>query len=176
MEDNKEAADFIGVSKTALGEPIFYLPDSTANAHTMIIGVSGEGKSRFLEAEAQRLGVTYEELLASMEPTEEEKAIMEANKQKRAEEQKVKEITIRNAVWSTFDKDDISELYYALKSVLEIAEPTKDQAKHLFFLLDMSIIGNIVAWGIDDTPTGDSIWEFVRDNKNILLELLLPVQ
>lgn len=169
MEESKKEADFLGISKTALSEPIFYLSYPTVNVHTMVIGLTGKGKSGFLEAEAQRLGVTYEELLASMEPTEEQKAAVEASRQKKAEEQKAKEITIRNAVWSTFDEDDISELYYALKSVLEIAEPTKSQAKDLFFLLGMSIVGNIVAWGINDTPTRESIWEFVRENKPLLL-------
>lgn len=172
MEDKKKSADFVGVSKTALEEPIFYLSDSTANAHTMVIGATGKGKSSTLEREAIRLGITYAELLERIEPTEEQKAAISAMEQKRAEARKVKETTIRNAVWSTFDEDDISELYYALKSVLEIAEPTKKQAKHLFFLLSMSIVGNIVAWGISDTPTRESIWEFTRENKTLLLDLL----
>lgn len=156
--------------------PIFFLPDSATNLHTMVIGSTGKGKSVYLEEEAKRLGITYDELLKRMEPTEEQKAIMEANRQKRAEAQKVKETTIRNAVWSTFDDSDYSELYSKVKIALEIEEPTKIQVKQFFFALDMSIIGNIVAWGINDTPTRESIWEFVENNKNELLELLAPVQ
>lgn len=31
----------------------------------------------------------------------------------------------------------------------------------------------VVSWGVNDTPTREAIWEFVRENKTLLLELLL---
>lgn len=157
-------------------KPIFYQMGQGLAAHTIVVGTTGKGKSVVLEEEAKRLGITYDELLKRMEPTEEQRAIMEANKQKRAEERRVKESTIRNAIWATFDQSDISELLDVLKVVLEISEPTKSNAKEVFFALDMSIVGNIVSWGISDTPTREAIWEFVGENKTLLLDSLLSEQ
>lgn len=157
-------------------KPIFYNMGGSLNAHTIVVGTTGKGKSLLLEEEAKRLGITYDELLKQMEPTEEQKAMIEANKQKRAEEQRVKESTIRNAIWATFDQSDIAEFLDALKIILEIPEPTKSNAKEVFFALDMSIVGNIVSWGISDTPTREAIWEFVRENKTLLLKSLLSEQ
>lgn len=157
-------------------KPIFYQMGQGLAAHTIVVGITGKGKSVILEEEAKRLGITYDELLKRMEPTEEQKATMEANKQKRAEEQRAKDSTIRNAIWATFDQSDIDEFLDALKVILEINEPTKSNVKEVFFALDMSIVGNIVSWGVGDTPTREAIWEFVRENKTLLLDSLLSEQ
>lgn len=54
-------------------QPMFTtVQDDDGIHHWMILG-SGQGKSVPLQAEAMRLGITYEELLQRMEPTEEQK-------------------------------------------------------------------------------------------------------
>lgn len=146
-------------------ELICCFPQNGLRKHEIIVGKSGNGKSVFLENEAKRLGITYEELLKRGEPTEEQRAAMKAYEQKQAAERKVKEITIRNAIWSTFVEIDLAELYDVVKFVFETTEPVKSQAKELFFALVMIIVGNIVSWGLCDTSTRESIWEFAKEYK-----------
>ena len=67
--------------------------------HTLVIGSSGQGKSVFLQAEARRLGITYEELLQRMEPTQEQKEQQRMRKEEedRAEAQRLN--AVREAYW-----------------------------------------------------------------------------
>lgn len=153
-------------------KPIFYQLGSVSHAHIMVVGTTGKGRSVLLEQEAKRRGISYEELERQMEPSEEQKQIMREAAQKRKEVQKAKELMMRNAIWSALSDEDASEIFENLSTVCGINNPTRDQAKIVFDSLDMDIIGDIVSWGMSDTPTRDSIWEFVNENKESLIETI----
>jgi len=79
--------------------PIFDTTQEGNTHHTMVIGTSGQGKSVLLQAEATRLGITYEELLQRMEPTVEQKERqrMRQDEKRQAEAQRLS--AVREAFW-----------------------------------------------------------------------------
>lgn len=128
--------------------PIFTTSQDGDTYRTMIIGTSGQGKSALLQAEARRLGITYEELLQRMEPTEEQKEQrrMRQEEEDRAEDQRLN--AVREAFWHNTPKGhhDLEQLHDVLV-VSDIAEePTLEQIKAFFMMLPADIIGSALSW------------------------------
>ncbi len=136
--------------------------------HTMIIGTSGQGKSVLLQAEAKRLGITYEELLARMEPTAEQKERerMQQEQEDRAENARLN--AVKETFWANTPEGhhDLDQLHDVLV-VTELSEsPTREQVKALFMMLPADIIGSALAWGFGDTEVRERTYEFVEQNKS----------
>lgn len=134
--------------------------------HIMILGSSGKGRSRMLEAEASRLGISYEELEHRLEPTPEqkEKARMRQEERDRHEAQRLD--AVRRAYWDNTDKSD-SDLYVlsdALRAAKIVSDPNIEQQRILFMMLPANVFGQGVAWGFSDTEVGGQIHEFVAEN------------
>jgi len=140
--------------------------------HIMILGSSGKGRSRMLEAEANRLGISYEELERRLEPTPEqkEKARMRQEERDRHEAQRLD--AVRLAYWDNTDRSD-SDLH-VLSDALSVAEivraPSIDQQRILFMMLPANIFGQGVAWGFSDTEVRDQIHEFVAENRETVTQ------
>lgn len=140
--------------------------------HTMVIGTAGLGKSFRLEAEARQLGITYEELLQRLEPTEEQKEQqrMRQEKEDRAEDQRLKavrEAFLRN---TPEGHHDLSQLHDVLVVSDIVEDPTADQIKVFFMMLPADIIGSALSWGFSDTEVRARTYEFVELNKQTVLE------
>lgn len=58
-----------------------------------------------------------------------------------------------------------------IDDILNVENVSVKHAELLFNKIDMSVIGNIVSWGVSDTPTRDSIHEFIDDNRELFLKL-----
>ena len=151
--------------------PIFTTVHEGDIYHTMTLGTSGQGKSVLLQAEALRLGITYEELLQRLEPTEEQKEEqrMRQEEENRVEDQRLK--AVREAFWHNTPEGhhDLSQLHDVLV-VSDIAEePTADQIKAFFMMLPADIIGSALSWGFSDTEVRERTYEFVEQNKHAVL-------
>lgn len=154
--------------------PIVSTVHEGGNYHTMILGTSGQGKSVLLQAEAPRLGITYEELLQRMEPTEEQKEQqrMRQEEEDRAENQRLN--AVREAFWHNTPKGhhDLNQLHDVLV-VSDIAEePTPEQIKAFFMILPADIIGSALSWGFSDTEVRERTYEFVEQNKQAVLRAI----
>lgn len=109
--------------------PIFMQNGDTY--HAMIVGTSGQGKSVLLQAEALRLGISYDELLRRMElkPEQKERERMRQVDEDRVEEERLN--AVREAFWSLTPPGHLD--FDCLHDVLvasELAEdPTPSQAK-----------------------------------------------
>ena len=151
-------------------ELIQLITGDDGNKHTMILGTSARGKSTLLQAEALRLGITYDELLKRLEPTEEQKQKEAAmtKELKRKEDNRLQ--AVRDAYWSATDVDELefAAIYDALVKFCGIDEPTNTQAKAVFDLLPSEIIGGGIQWGFSDTEVRDDIYSFVRDNVELI--------
>lgn len=134
--------------------------------HFFVFGHTGKGKSNYLKAEAQRRGISYEELLKSLEPTEEQKEAAAKQKQIKEEQEAQRLSAIRTAYWQFSSEKDFPRLYDALvSSIAPGVTPTADQLKALFMMLPAQIIGLGVAWGFDDSEVGVDIYHFIANNK-----------
>lgn len=122
--------------------------------------------SVFLQAEARRLGITYDELLKRMEPTDEQKqkTVEIVEELKRKEDHRLQ--MVRDAYWSVSDIDglEFATIHDALIEFCGIDVPTNTQSKTVFDLLPFEIIGNGIRWGFSDTEVRDDIYIFVREN------------
>lgn len=156
--------------------PACYTVTTTADAkhHTMVLGVSGLGKSVLLQEVARKRGITYEELLQQMEPTEEQKAQQVARKEEkdRVENQRLK--AVREAFWNNTspDNSDFTQLHSVLVVSEIVKEPTEDQVKAFFMMLPAEIIGSALSWGFSDTVVREQTYEFVEENKQAILKAL----
>ena len=147
-------------------EPIKLISGDDGNNHLMIIGTTARGKSSLLQAEALRLGITYDELLKRMEPTEEQKQKEAAMTRELKQKEENRLQAVRDAYWSATDVDglEFATIHDALIEFCEVKEPTNAQTKAVFDLLPSDIIGNGIQWRFDDTEVRDSIYIFVREN------------
>ena len=145
--------------------PIFIQNGDTY--HTMIVGTSGKGKSVLLQAEALRLGISYDELLRRMElkPEQKERERMRQVDEDRVEEERLN--AVREAFWSLtppghHDFDCLHDVLVAS----ELAEdPTPSQVKAFFMMLPPDIVGSAISWGFGDTEVRERAYEFLRENK-----------
>jgi hypothetical protein len=53
-------------------------------------------------------------------------------------------------------------------------QPSNDQLRALLFMLPTHIIGKGIAYGFGDTEVADAIYEFIEENKEEVLNCLLP--
>lgn len=139
--------------------------------HSLVIGTSGQGKSALLQAEARRLGITYEELLQRLEPSEEQKEQrMRQEKEDSAENQRL--TAVREAFWHNTPEGhhDLSQLHDVLVVSDIVEEPTAAQIKAFFMMLPADIIGSALSWGFGDTEVRERTYEFVEQNKQAVIE------
>lgn len=160
---------------TGKSTPLFMLPQGDGQFHTLIIGTSGRGKSVLLEEEALRRGISYDELLAEMDPSAETKARWAEERQATANAEARRLHAVCEALWATAPEkgNDLAQLGETL-AVLDIVEnPTADQQKALLLMLPGHIVGLGIAWGFDDTEVRDKIYEFVDENREAVARQLL---
>lgn len=117
-------------------------------------------------AEAKQRGISYEELLKQLEPSDDAKLAARERAQTRAQHELIRLNAVRQAYWTQTDPDDsdLWSLHDALQQIGNIEFPTREQQRILFFMLPADVIGNGIAWGFDDTEVRGAIWEFVREN------------
>lgn len=149
---------------------------ATLSQHTLIIGTSGTGRSRFLEKEAARRGISVFELQREMAPSEEQKAAHHQSANDRKTQAEVRLQSVRDAYWtsSAAASSEFSAIYDAIFNVIGIKAPSPAQMKAVFDLMPSNVIGNGVAWGFDDTDVRDSISVYVRENADAVRAALLP--
>lgn len=144
--------------------PIFITsPDNTH--HTMIIGASGRGKSVLLQAEAMRLGISYEELMRRLEPSEEATRQMKEREDEAARVEAARMQAVRDAYWKATPPDhhDLACLHDALVCSALSNEPTNEMVKALFMMLPNDIIGSAISWGFSDTEVRERVYAFIND-------------
>lgn len=144
--------------------------------HTLVIGQSGDGKSHFLQQEAVRRGISYEELMRQVEPTAEEKAAALAREQASRNREEVRDEKIHKAVWDAYaaDGDTPPGLHDALLEVVD--EPCVEQQRVVFMMLPTSLIGKGIAWGFDDTEVGDMIVLWLREHQDKVRAALAAIK
>ena len=143
--------------------------------HFMLFGSTGKGKSQALQAEADRLGISYEELKRRLEPTAEQKerARMQQEEKDRREAQRLD--AVRKAYWANTDESDsdLNPLSDALCAAGVASDPTVEQLRILFMMLPANVIGQGLAWGFSDTEVGDQIHAFVSGNRDTVARAVL---
>lgn len=152
----------------------FTMGSEVAAKNMLIPGTSGSGKSLILEKEAKRRGIPNEDLVKELEPTAEEievAQISEDNDRKAAEKRLQ---AVREAFWSNTPEDDavVDHLHDALVANELVAEPSPEQVKILFMMLPGKIIGSGLSWGFSDTEVRESIYAFVDENKQKVIDAI----
>jgi|GEM_PF-2276063 len=136
--------------------------------HTLVLGTTGRGRSYRLMEEAKRLGITYDELIKRLEPSEEEKAARQAREDALRKRELARLDAMREVYWAATAVDDSLDDFdwsEVLAEHVGIELATPQQQKALFFMLPADIVGNGISWGFSDTEVRDSIWRFVEENK-----------
>lgn len=148
----------------------FTFPLSDAVQHVFIVGSSGKGRSRRLEAEAERLGISLEELERRLEPSEEQKATHRQAAESARQRDAVRLQAVRDAWWaaSVGMPNELNELHDVLSVQCECENPTDAQLKAVFDLLPAECIGDIISWGLGDTEVRDQVWVFATENADIV--------
>jgi hypothetical protein len=144
------------------------------SSHILILGSTRAGKSPLLEAEAKRRGISYEELLRQMEPTEEQKEQARKMTEARKQKELVRLNAVREAYWGASDpaSGEFDTIDDALREFCGIESATVGQRKKAFCMLPETILGAGIQWGFDDTEVRDSIWRFVEEKKAEIKEAL----
>jgi hypothetical protein len=137
--------------------------------NTVIIGVSGKGKSSRIQELADQRAISYEEAGFFCQPSKEQ---LEARAQKMEEEKKITDVRlqkVRDAYWLATPEDD-NEFWTINDSCNEFLgiDPTRDQVKAIFDCLPSQIIGGGVKFGFGDSEVRDELYAYVRDNANKL--------
>lgn len=127
-----------------------------------------------MEGEATRLGISYEELLKRLEPTEVQKLATAEKRNQEMQKELDRLNAVRTAYWaaSQMDSHDFDPLHDSLLQLEGVESPTEHQQKVLFFLLPQDIIGSGIAWGFADSEVRDSIYAFVREQMPKITEAL----
>ena len=154
-----------------MNTPIWMSVNGGENSqHIMIIASSRKGRSRLLEAEALRLGITYEELEHRLEPSAEEKEQMRMQRdaEEQLEEQRLQ--VVRQAIWDAWSDDvaAFSRIHDALVSTVMDDAPSVEQIKAIFMMLPATIIGGGISWGFTDSEVGDDIYQFIEENEDAI--------
>lgn len=151
--------------------PVFAIKDGDLH-HTLIIGHSGRGRSVLLEAEAQRLGIPYDELMKRMEPTPEQKEAAKRQEEQLRQKDAERLNAVREAFWANSDPDDSEfyALYDALTFAKIVTEPTSAHIKALFMMLPEDIVGQGIAWGFTDTEVRERVHRFVAENREAVAQ------
>lgn len=155
---------------------IFGSSNDDGKATAMIVSQSGEGKSFLLQAEAQRLGITYDEMLRRVAPPEDQKdqLIRLQDEADLADMNRLQ--AVREAYWHNTPEGhrDLNQLHDLLVESGVVGEPTREQIRRVFMLLPAEIIGAALSWGLGDTEERESVYEFLVSNKQLVLEAINP--
>lgn len=149
--------------------PLFTLTSSDPQrAHTLVIGPTRKGTSALLQAEASRLGISYEEMERRLEPTVEQKANARMKQEERDRREAARLDAVRQAYWDNTDKAgaDLHVLSDALTATGISANPTIQQQRILFMMLPASVFGQGVSWGFSDTEVREQVHAFVAENRD----------
>ena len=153
---------------------VFRSDNGDCTAHTMIVGQSRQGMSLLLQVEARRLGITCEELVQRLEPTEEQKEQLRMRQEEADQADKKRLDAVREAYWQNTPEGhpDLDQLHDLLVAASVAGEPTREQIRRVFMLLPAEIIGAALSWGLGDTDERESIYEFLERNKQQVLEVI----
>lgn len=157
------------------GQQLVWLQKGDSCHHTLLLGQTRRGKSAVIEAEALRRGISCEELLKELEPTEAQKEATRVREQAEQERVAHRLAAIREAYWQASSESDFYRLHDALVSTVMVGSgsgPTQDQIRALFSMLPAQIIGQGIAWGFGDTEVGDDIYTFIEGNREAVIERL----
>lgn len=147
----------------------FFLGDNEHVRHHMVLGHAGRGKSAALQEAALRKGISYNELLKELEPTEQQRGAAYMHKQAEEDREAKRLTAVCEAYWQSSSEHDFGRLHDALASTLMKGakhRPTTGQLKTLFMMLPAKTIGLGIAWGFDDTEVGDDICRFIHENED----------
>jgi len=146
--------------------------------HIAVIGTSTRGRSRLLEQQAESLGISYDELLKKLEPTDEQKERMmvEQDRRKQADANRLK--AVAEAYWAATSPDDseLDVLHDALLEVEGLESPSREQQRALFVMLPATIVGSGISWGFSDTEVRENIYAFVVENLDAVSERVRAAQ
>jgi hypothetical protein len=136
------------------------------SGHLLVLGTTRKGKSTLVQAEADRLGISYEEMERRLEPTDEQKERARVKQEERDRREAVRLDAVRAAYWGNTDKPDfdLSPLVSALDGIVD--DPTDEQQRILFMMLPADVFGQGVSWGFSDTDVRGRIYEFVNENRD----------
>lgn len=121
-------------------------------------------------------GISYDEMLKRLEPTPEQKELSRMQEQDRKNKEAIRLKAVCEAFWQNSDISEFDELHDALTGAGIVAEPTPDQIKALFDMLPASIIGQGIAWDFGDTEVRDSIYQYVRENREAVASRVAGIQ
>jgi len=136
----------------------------TGNVHTFVLASTRKGKSMLVQAEADRLGISYEEMERRLEPTGEQQERARMKQEEWDRREAVRLNAVRKAYWDNTDArdSDLLPLASALDGI--VANPTGEQQRILFMMLPADVFGQGVSWGFSDTEVRARIYEFVNEN------------
>ncbi|MDY7540729.1 hypothetical protein QN372_18185 [Undibacterium sp. RTI2.1] len=155
----------IKFNATASAANIFVRSDAD-NKHTLCIGSSRRGRSMLITSDAASRSISYEEAEKHWFPTE-------AEKQANSDREQIEQIkydrrtaAVREAYWMSTDPEsgEFDSLHDVLNHICDRV-PTDEQVRRLFNMLPSKVVGDGIKWGFTDTVVGDSIHEFVLENK-----------
>lgn len=137
--------------------------------HIFIYGQSGKGTSTFFNSQP----LTPEE--ENLKQVKLEARNMELKKKREIEEQQLQ--AVKDAYWKKALEIDpnlyeFCSIYDSLVEYLNIDEPTDEQLKIVFNMLDRHTIGQGISWGFSDTEVRDNIYVFIKDNVSKIQEKL----
>ncbi len=142
--------------------------------HTLLLASTRKGKSKLVQAEADRLGISYEEMERRLEPTTEEKE-QERMRQEEVDRRAARRLdAVRMAYWDNTEESD-SDLYplaNALSAEGIATEPTMEQQRLLFMMLPADVFGQGVSWGFSDTEVRGQIYTFVAENRDAVAKAI----
>lgn len=75
---------------------------------------------------------------------------------------------IKKAILETGEAPDFARVHDCIVDVLKV-KPDDEQVKKIIRLLPATIIGEAIKWGFRDTVVGDSVFEWLKDNKETAL-------
>ena len=140
--------------------------NATVPEHVLVLGTTRKNKNPVFQAEADRLGISYEELERRLEPTAEQKEKARMKQEERDHREAVRLDAVRKAYWDNTDKpdSDLSPLVSALDGI--VSNPTIEQQRILFMMLPADVFGQGVSWGFSDTEVRGQIYKFVEENRD----------
>lgn len=152
---------------------------SCQEADVLTVGMTRRDKRQLLKAEADRLLISYPDLLDLMAAAVHERAKVQAQaEQSRITDDHPPHAVVRQAYWDS--SDPASAEFYAMSNALaeccEIDAPTAAQLRTLFFLLPSRLIRSGIRWGFDDCDVRGAIWLFVEENVQTIKDALQPTQ
>lgn len=141
--------------------------------HTLLLTPTRKGKSMLVKGEADRLGISYEEMECRLEPTPEQKEKARMRKEEKDRRDAARLDAVRKAYWDNTDKpdSDLSPLVSALDGI--VADSTIEQQRILFMMLPADVFGQGVTWGFSDTEVRGRIYEFVNENRDAVAAAVL---